>query len=232
MIFVTSGSIICGLFSVINVTFCVLACMSLLSAMVSVPFIMLCWCLWNHYLLWLLSDTWYTGLIKTYPIKGQENKITNLRCCSTNPLLSSSLSDTTRLFQQSFHCPKHFWNWLFGIANSCIVTFHFISSVSWNVFPFNSTFISGNWKKSHVTMSGELGGGGGCGTYRIWCLAKKFWVWWDSTVSSFGTNFIDVLFMHKSSVRMDCNEPSESPNLSESSLIVILRLSSTAEHTL
>jgi hypothetical protein len=76
--------------------------------------------------------------------------------------------------QYSFNCPKNFWNWLFGMANSCIITFHFIYSISWNLFPFNNILTFGNRKKS-----GEYGG---CSTCGIWCLAKTFWTEWDEWV--------------------------------------------------
>lgn len=52
------------------------------------------------------------------------------------------------------------------------------------------------------------------------------------TVCNFGTNCSETCFMLKSSVRMGCSKPNESPNSSEIYLFVILHLSSILECTL
>jgi hypothetical protein len=100
----------------------------------------------------------YMAWSKSMQPRAGKNKLTDLVCCSLNPLSELSPSDTTYLFQGSFHFPKPFWKRLFGIANSCVVMFHFISSLSWNLFSFNSIFISGNRRESH---GGHIRGKGG-----------------------------------------------------------------------
>jgi hypothetical protein len=62
---------------------------------------------------------------------------------------------TMHLAQRCFHCWKCFWNSCRGIAFSAVITFFWMSSLSWNLRPFKADFISGNSQKSFVAKSGK-----------------------------------------------------------------------------
>jgi hypothetical protein len=55
-------------------------------------------------------------------------------------------------------CWKHFWNSCCGIAFSAIITFSWMSSTSWNLYPFKADFIFGNSEKSFRAKQGEQHG--------------------------------------------------------------------------
>ena len=81
-----------------------------------------------------------------------------------NYLLSFKLtprpSDIIYLCQRFFQSSKHFWNVLFGIANSSSFDYSFISSIVVKHFPFIGVFSFGKRKKSAGSKSGEYGGFG------------------------------------------------------------------------
>jgi hypothetical protein len=62
------------------------------------------------------------------------------------------------LAQRCCHCWKYFWNSCCGITFSAIVTFYWMSSVSWNLYLFRADFIFENSHKSFEIKSGEQGG--------------------------------------------------------------------------
>ena len=121
------------------------------------------------------------GLIKKYPTKGRESKLTNLWCYSTNPLQSSPLQ-TPHTCSSSLPFSKALLEltlWNIQQLHCCVC---YISSRSWNLFPFNSIFTFGNIKcHTGQSMSSEEGDSGTCG---IWHLAKKFWMRWDEWVET------------------------------------------------
>jgi hypothetical protein len=162
---------------------------------------------------------------KSIQPRTRKNKLTNLWCCSPNPLQS-------RPFQTPHICSSGpsivrstFWNGIWGRLSSCISCL-ILSSPRLDTYSPSAAFAYRGIEKSHPgPMSGEWGGGGGCSTCEIWCLAKKFWTMWDSTVSSFGTDFAEMHFVPRS-VRMGCTKANENLKSTESSLIVIRQFSS------
>ena len=65
--------------------------------------------------------------------------------------------DTTHLFQWSFHCPKYFWNWLFGIANFCIKCF-VLSPPCLETYSPSTAFSPLGIEKSHMGQCPVKGG--------------------------------------------------------------------------
>jgi hypothetical protein len=89
----------------------------------------------------------YEAWSKSTQPRAGKKKLTNQWCCSPNHTLvpvvlplSKTLLELTPSYSQQLH--HH-------------ISFHLISSMSWNLLPFNNIFSFGNRKKSHGAMSSE-----------------------------------------------------------------------------